>query len=247
MRSSSVTLDERDKVNWTGTTITARRRRRQMERSYSIGVMAFPNGIADKFAPLFRRSESHPDESTAPRSWMRASMRFVRPFQLADPPSPHSGGGGGGRPDSHSVQIHLPPLFPCDIADRSSSSCVGSVTAPAVVIDRPRQYGRSGQRRLSSRVGSVSSESQMSSVSVGSSWENSDTETITTAGDVSQREPPVVPVRRAHGVGGTGHFQPRTANTQQRRRQRSSASSSTGTGGGGSGSAGNESARSARR
>lgn len=136
MRSRSVTLGR-----------TTANSSRQMERSYSIGVMA----SAIDSEKCCARCE--PDDCVRPRSWMRASMRLVRPFQLADPPEP-----AGQRCEQ--VQINLPPVFPCDI-ERPCS---------APMPERPRQYGRSGQRRLSSRVSSVSSDSQGS---IGTeNWDN---------------------------------------------------------------------------
>lgn len=143
MRSCSVTLGGRNKAANSAT------RARQMERSYSIGVMA--SSSAEKLTTS-RRCE----DDVRPRSWMRASMRLVRPFHLADPPSP-----SGQRPDEP-VQIHLPPVFPCDV-ERPCS---------APMPERPRQYGRSGQRRLSSRLSSAS-ESAGSSFS-GENWDNTD-------------------------------------------------------------------------
>lgn len=145
MRSCSVTLGRNKAAN-------SATRARQMERSYSIGVMASSN--SEKLTQS-RRCEREDD--AVRRSWMRASMRLVRPFHLADPPSPPSQ-----RPNEP-VQIHLPPVFPCDV----------ELPCSAPMPERPRQYGRSGQRRMSSRISSVSSESPASSFSA-ENWDNTD-------------------------------------------------------------------------
>lgn len=143
MRSSSVIL-RHDRPN-------SMTRVRLIERSYSINVMA---PTEEKSFVLACHSSD--DESFRPRNWMRASMRLVRPFQLADPPSPVSLPAQG----SDSVEIQLPPVFPCDIIERPRS---------APTSDRPRQYGR----RYSGFVSS-SPESPLSNSSSASTltWEN---------------------------------------------------------------------------
>lgn len=143
MRSSSVIL-RHDRPNST-------RRARLIERSYSINVMA---PTEEKSFALACRSSD--DESFRSRNWMRASMRLVRPFQLADPPSPVSLPAQRSDP----VEIQLPPVFPCDVIERPRS---------APTSDRPRQYGR----RYSGFVSS-SPESPLSNTSSASTltWEN---------------------------------------------------------------------------
>ncbi|XKL62295.1 hypothetical protein PGB90_002128 [Kerria lacca] len=129
MRSSSVTL----RRNETNQTMAKR-----ITRSYSCDTMAVAN--QRKLSPC----TSLNNEFLRPRScWMRASMRLVRRFQLTNPPSPDP----LESQRSESVQIHLPPLFPRDVLERPHS---------APVLDRPRQYGRSAQRRVSGRVSSLS-------------------------------------------------------------------------------------------
>lgn len=168
MRSRSVTL-ERRRTAADGNAMS--RRCRQMERSYSIDVMD-PSCCGPESEKRSQRTLSNrdyrssdiEDETVATsavrpaRSWMRASMRLVRPFHLADPPSPPAISQRSVEP----VQIHLPPVFPCDIVERPCS---------APTPERPRQYGRSGQRRLSSRVSSASStESPATSFSASENW-----------------------------------------------------------------------------
>lgn len=130
MRSSSVTLGRERAAPWPAVGCS------RVHRSFSVASMAAP------FAKCHvTQAEDLRDSSRQPPpSWMRASMRLVRPFQLADPPVV--------RPDPvQSVQIQLPPVFPCEVLERPSS---------APVSNRPRQYGRCG-RRIRDRVTSVSS------------------------------------------------------------------------------------------
>lgn len=130
MRSSSVTLGGQRTAPWPAVGSS------RVHRSFSVASMAAP------FAKCRFTQAENPMESLRqpPSSWMRASMRLVRPFQLADPPA--------GLPDpAQAVQIQLPPVFPCEVLERPSL---------APVSDRPRQYGRCG-RRIRDWVPSASS------------------------------------------------------------------------------------------
>ena len=143
----------------------------------------------------------------------RASMRLMRPFQLADPPSPDR---SSSTVQSNAVQIELPPVFPCDVIERPCST-------PA--YDRPRQYGR----RFSSFVAS-SSESPLS-LSRSSSNSNS-VSTLTWENDtngariVRQPEPSLEPTPQHRNTASNTHDVPVNRSTSL---QNESVSSNVGT------------------
>lgn len=146
MRSSSVTLGRESATPWPAVGSS------RVHRSYSFASMAAPFPAKCRVT----ESEHRGPESVRqpPPSWMRASMRLVRPFQLADPPA--------GQPAASSaaaiqaVQIQLPPVFPCAVLERPSS---------APVSDRPRQYGR----RVREQATSASSPASPASAVVAAS------------------------------------------------------------------------------
>lgn len=84
--------------------------------------------VVDVVDKLFAQCRFSNEDLFRPHNWMRASMRLVRPFQLADPPLPDTSSTLDG-----SIQIELPPVFPCDVIERPCST---------LTSDRPRQYGR---------------------------------------------------------------------------------------------------------